>query len=213
VKNLLFIFILIICPNLTFTQDNIDSLEVELVNDPNNVSVLIQLGRIYHDFGTEGDKEAVKMGEKYLENAVSLDSENAIAIAYYGSILTMKARDSKAPWNRIKHGRKGLSFIDRAVELEPNNLDVRIIRAMNSLLTPSFLGRLKYSFEDFEYVINNDHFKSWIADSKAYVYYNLGNAYKKDDKLVEAKKYYEMALKEAPLSESGKAAKLALEER
>ena len=211
-KNLLFIFFFIIYSNLTNAQNNIDSLKAELTNDPNNISLLIKLGRIYHDFGIEGDKEVVKKGEKYLEKAIELDSKNAIAVAYYGSILTMKARDAKMPWNKIKYGKKGLSFIDQAVELEPDNLEVRIIRAMNSFYAPSFLGRLKYSFEDFQYVIKNDQFINWSADAKAYIYFNLGNAYKKDNKSVEAKKYYEMALKEAPSSKSGKAAKLALDE-
>ncbi len=204
---LLFIFI----TTSLFAQNKIDSLKVKLKTEPNNIQALTDLGIYYHDLGVKSDKKAVENGEELFTKILSLDSTNAVATAYLGSILSLKARDARMPWNKIKYAKRGFVQLDKAVQMEPENLNVRVIRAMNSYQVPQIMKRMKFAFEDFNFIINHEEFKNWLADSRAFVYLHLGKAYERDDQHDKARECFDLAMKEAPFSKSGKEAKLVLE--
>ena len=176
-------------------------------NEPNNISALIALGVYYHDLGVDGDKKAVNKGEEFFEKVLSLDSSNAFATGYYGSILSLKARDAKMPWTKIKYAKQGFEQLDKSIQMNPDDLDVRLIRAMNSYQVPKIMKRLPLSFEDFNFIIDHKTFESWTADHKAFVYLHFGRALEKDDQDDKARECFETAAKIAPLSKSGIEAK------
>jgi tetratricopeptide (TPR) repeat protein len=191
-------------------QNKIDSLKTIIKNDPNNVQALIVLGVHYHDLGVAGDHKAVEQGEEMLKKAVSLDPNNAYATGYYGSILSLKARDASMPWTRVKYAKQGFDQLDKSIEMNPNDLDVRLIRAMNSYQVPKIMKRLPISLEDFDFIIKHKTFESWSADHRAFVYLHFGKALDKDDQHKKAKELFELAIKEAPGSKSAGEAKKAL---
>lgn len=204
------LFLSIILTTSLFAQNKIDSLKTIIKNDPNNVQALIALGVHYHDLGVAGDHKAVEQGEQLFKNALSLDPNNAFAMGFYGSILSLKARDAKIPWTRIKYAKKGFEQLDKSIQMNPDDLDVRLIRAMNSYQVPKIMKRLPLSLEDFDFIIKHETFKTWTPEHRAFVYLHFGKALEKDDQHEKAKEFIEQAIKEAPGSKSAQEAKKAL---
>ena len=210
VNKFLLLFLLIFLTTSLFAQNKIDSLQTVIKNEPNNIQALIALGVHYHDLGVAGDKKAVDKGEEIFEKVLSLDSDNAFATGYYGSILSLKARDAKMPWTRIKYAKQGFEQLDKSIQMNPEDLGVRSIRAMNGYQVPKIMKRLPLSLEDFNFIINHKTFESWTPDHRAFVYLHFGKALEKDDQDEKSREYFEMAAKIAPQSKSGIEAKAKL---
>lgn len=191
-------------------QTKIDSLKTIIKNEPNNIQAKIALGVYYHDLGVAGDSKAVERGIELLEQALAGDPNNAYALGYYGSILSLKARDASMPWTKVKYAKQGFEQLDKSIEMNPDDLDVRLIRAMNSYQVPKFMKRLTLSIEDFNFIIKHKTFESWTPDHRAFVYLHFGKALEKDDQPKKAKEFFELAIKEAPGSKSAQDAKKAL---
>ena len=206
-KNYVIILLLMLLTTSLFAQNKIDSLKSIIKNDPNNIQALIALGVHYHDLGVAGDLKAVEQSEKFLKKVVSMDSTNAYATGYFGSILSLKARDASMPWTKVKYAKQGFEQLDKSIEMNPEDLDVRLIRAMNSSQVPKFMKRLTLSIEDFNFIIKHKTFGSWTPDHRAFVYLHFGKALEKDDQPEKAKEFFELAIKEAPGSKSAQDAK------
>ena len=205
-------FLFILLTTSLFAQTKIDSLKTIIKNEPNNIQALTELGVQYHDLGVAGDHKAVEQGEEILKKVLSLDSTNAFATGYYGSILSLKARDASMPWTKIKYAKQGFEQLDKSIQMNPEDLDVRLIRAMNSYQVPKIMKRLSLAFDDFNFIIKHKTFDSWTADHKAFVYLHFGKALEKDDQHVKAREFFELAIKAAPASKSAQEAKKALEQ-
>lgn len=206
-KGILFSVFGILLVSSLFAQTKVDSLKNVLKNDPNNIQALVALGVHYHDLGVVGDSKAVEQGEQLLKKALSLDPNNAYATGYYGSILSLKARDASMPWTKVKFAKQGFEQLDKSIQMNPDDLDVRLIRAMNSYQVPKMMSRLPLSIEDFEFIIKHKKFESWTPDNRAFVYLHFGKALEKDEQHEKAKQMFELAIKEAPLSKSAQEAK------
>lgn len=127
--------------------------ENQLKSDPTNIELLLKLGKAYHDLAGENeDKAAVKKAEGYLSKLLAIEPGNAPAMVYYGSVLTMKAREAFFPWEKMKYMKKGFVQMDSAVALDPDEPEVRLIRAINSTSVPKMFHRLKMAFSDFKYM-------------------------------------------------------------
>lgn len=210
-KKILFsVFGILLVSSLIAQTKKIDSLKTIIKNEPNNIQAKIALGVHYHDLGVAGDRQAVERGQELLEQALSLDPNNAYALGYYGSILSLKARDASMPWIKVKYAKQGFEQLDKSIQMEPNDLDVRLIRAMNSYQVPKIMKRLALSLEDFNFIINHEAFKSWTPEHRAFVYFHFGKALEKDDQPEKAREYFELAIKEAPGSKSAQDAKKAI---
>ncbi|MGD9488931.1 MAG: tetratricopeptide repeat protein [Calditrichaceae bacterium] len=187
-----------------------DSLKTILKNNPHDSETMLKLAVIYHDQGVDGDKDAVKKSEQYLTKILEVSPSNALAMAYLGSVHSLYGRDSKMPWNKIKHVKKGTAIMDSAVALAPADPDVRLVRAMNSLNLPGFLGRRKFCFIDFQFIIDGESFQSAPGEMKALVYYHYARAFEKEDKKEETESNFKLAVDAAPKSKWGKMAEDAL---
>ena len=64
--------------------------------------------------GSENDNESASAQFRQLSEA---DAENPLFLAYYGSTITIKARDAWMPWKKLKLGDQGLDLIDKAKEI------------------------------------------------------------------------------------------------
>ena len=83
-----------------------------LNKDPQNTEVLLKLGKHFHDLGGNGDKKAAKKSVQYLRRLLELEPRNSVAMVYYGSGLTMRARDMFFPWDKMKYMKKGMVQMD-----------------------------------------------------------------------------------------------------
>ena len=167
--------------------------ENQLKKDPDNRELLLNLGKHYHNFGgTKENKDAVRKAEKYLFKLLEMEPENCIALVYYGSVLTMKARDAFFPWDKLKWVKKGISRMDEAVTLESDNPEVRFIRGVNSATMPKMMSRLSVALEDFVHIEKLNREKPLNMTKKFWLpyYYNYGLALYKNKEFEAAKEKY-----------------------
>ena len=147
----------ITCFSFSTALAQVEQLEQQLEQDPENVEVLMQLGAYYHDLGGEQkNKQTVEKAKKYLEKILSLQSEHCLAKVYYGSVLTMKAREAFFPWKKMGYMRKGFETMDDAVRLCIDHPQVRLIRAINNTTVPLSFSRLPIALADFDFIFNLD---------------------------------------------------------
>lgn len=167
--------------------------ENQLKSDPTNTELLLQLGKAYHDLAGENeDKAAAKKAEKYLLKLLAIEPGNAPAIVYYGSVLTMKAREAFFPWDKMKYMKKGFAKMDSAVALDPGEPEVRLIRAINSTSVPKMFHRLNMALSDFNYIEGLEQEKLDEMTNKFWLpyYFYFGLALEKDEQLEPAREKF-----------------------
>ncbi len=136
------------------SSSRIQGMEKLLSAHPDDPRLLLTLGEIYHMKGARGDKDAVKHSKALLEKLVELEPGNATARAWYGSVLTLCGRDAWLPIEKMRLVQKGLIEMDRAVELAPDDVAIRLLRARNGLSLPGVFHRLNTSIGDLEHVLS-----------------------------------------------------------
>jgi hypothetical protein len=78
----------------------------------------------------------------------SADTENPLIVAYIGTLEALKAKHSWNPYNKIKYVSLSQKTMRKAVERDPNNLEIRFMRFSIQHHTPAFLGFSKDLEED-----------------------------------------------------------------
>ena len=192
--------------------DLIKTLEDSLKIAPNNSRLLLNLGILYHNAGSAGDEDAVERGEELLEKLVELEPENPDVHCWYGSVLTLVGRDAWLPFNKTRYVNKGTKEMDVAVKLAPDNVNIRMVRANNSLALPSFFNRIDTAIVDFEHLITmaEKNQKMFDNDFQSRIHLKLGYAYKKKGKLDKARESWKKSTELSPESDSGMKAKKLL---
>ena len=172
---------------LLFSQNfAINELERKLIKEPQNIELLKQLGASYFFSAGKGNKEAVEKGVQTYQKLFKIDSSDVLAIAHYGCLLTMKARDSFFPWSKMKWTKKGIVQIDKAVNMAPENIQVRSIRATTYTNFPAMFKKLETALKDFNFILRKE--KDCSDEFKLNFYYYYGVALNKNKNIVEAKK-------------------------
>jgi tetratricopeptide (TPR) repeat protein len=133
-------------------KDEFARLEKALAAQPTNTALLFEIADLCHDEGVHDNKEAVKRAEKFLRDLLKLDATNAPALALLGSTYTMKGRDAFWPTTQISLVKQGNKFMDDAVQLAPDHARVRLIRGLNNVHMPGWLGREKVALDDLTWL-------------------------------------------------------------
>ncbi|MGI5920725.1 MAG: tetratricopeptide repeat protein [Syntrophomonadaceae bacterium] len=108
-----------------------------------------------HQKGVQGDVEAVKEAYSLLKKIRSAVPDNNLVEAYYGSVTTLLGRDELDPLERIKKVNKGLKILDRVINKDPENIDIRLLRGNICFRLPEpFFHRTASAIEDFSYLIS-----------------------------------------------------------
>lgn len=142
---------LILASILAAFGQSVEDLERSLKKDPDNKAVLNALGRIYHDrAGLEGQSGAAEKAERFLRRFLELEPDDSSAMANLGSVLTIQAGNMGENMEALDLLNQGFTLMDKAVFLAPKNPEVRLVRAINSLLVPEIFGRLELAGEDFK---------------------------------------------------------------
>lgn len=133
----------------------------------------IQKGiELHNKSRTEGMATAEKASE-LLEPYIK---ENAIACAYFGSVMTVKAGivSEKNPVKALKYLQTGGDYIDKAVELAPNEARIRMLRLENGIEVSRSSPVKRYSVikKDVKWFIDADNISKASADlqGEAYLY-------------------------------------------
>lgn len=195
-----------------YCQDKSKELEQKLKTNPGDESALMEIGRLYHDQGASGDGGAVDKGIRVFDQLLAIDSTNAAAVAYRGALWTMQGRDSWWPPNKLKYMKKGCEELDRAIEMDPGNIMVHLIRGINGLGLPDYAGRLSTSLEDFIVLLRRPDFQEQTKELKAVIFYYGGVAHKRADDYDKARELFKRAIAILPGSEYAKRSQEELRE-
>jgi len=144
-----------------------------------------------HDLGVAGDKKAVVEAHKLLQQFLEQEPENVEAKGYLGSIISLIGRDAISPMERMNKALEGLKILDQVVKSNPENTQVRILRANVSYRLPEmYFHRTDTAVEDFKYLISRYEKDPSIFTEDFYwkLLYDLGGAYKNLNRQEEAKK-------------------------
>jgi tetratricopeptide (TPR) repeat protein len=183
--------------------DRLAVLQNRLQSDPTNTLILFQLGDLCHDKGANNDEKAVILAEGYFKRLLAIDPNHAMARVLYGSVLTMKARDTLWPTTQLSYVKAGNRQMDAAVKLAPEDAQVRFARAVNNFHMPAIMGREEIVQEDLAWLWH----QAQVADTKLNVGQKqtvalcYGQTLQKKNKLDEALQVWRAGLALAPKSE------------
>ncbi len=85
----------------------------------------------------------------------ALLNDGAIYDGYHGAALALKASFSWNPISKLSYFNKGRKMIDAAVDSEPDNIELRVIRLSIQSNTPKIVGYNKNIEEDKNFILNN----------------------------------------------------------
>ena len=92
---------------------------------------------------------------------------NKILVAYKGSAITISAKFQKKISDKIKSFKEGAKLVEFAIESEPNNIEIRLIRLSIQENVPKIVKYNKNKKEDAAYILA--HYSEQSNDLKAYL--------------------------------------------
>ncbi|AOW19204.1 hypothetical protein [Urechidicola croceus] len=85
-----------------------------------------------------------------------LENEESVTLKAYSAImLFMKSRYVKFPTAKMKYFNKGKKRLEKLINENPDNIEIRYLRFFMQKQIPKFLGYNKNIEEDFLYIMNN----------------------------------------------------------
>lgn len=151
-----------------------------MANDSNKYMKQFKEAKKLHNKGVDGDKKAVKSANEELLKLREAEPDNALIEAYYGSSLALLARDAAKPLKQADNAQEGLDALNRAVTLDPNQKEIRLLRANVCLRLPeSFFHCSQTAIEDFSFLLDRYQESSSYLTQKQVneILRNLSKAY------------------------------------
>jgi len=172
-------------------SEDIDPPQQVLAEEVNHTQKILEEAIKLHDLGIAGDKKAVVEAHKLLKEYLEQDPENVKAKGYLGSIISLIGRDSINTTERMNKALEGLKILDQIIKGNPENTQVRILRANVCYRLPEmYFHRTDTAVEDFKYLISSYEKDQSIFMENYYwkILYDLGGAYRNLNRHDEAKK-------------------------
>jgi tetratricopeptide (TPR) repeat protein len=153
-----------------------DELKARLEAEPDNVELLVALGKAYLD------EESYAEADKVLREAISRDSLNAGAYKWLGTAMAYSMEGDlyderiheNTDWATMM-AFEIIGYLDKAVELAPGDVEARLLHGMMAVMFPFFVGKLDQGIDNLQMVLD-----SGASDEmKAQAAYGLGYAYQK----------------------------------
>ncbi|TXK79808.1 hypothetical protein [Paenibacillus sp. N3.4] len=176
-----------------------------MANNSNDEKQFKEAKKLHND-GIDGDKKAVKSANEKLLKLRETEPDNALIEAYYGSSLALLARDAVKPLEKEEKALEGLDALNRAVTLDPNQKEIRLLRANVCLRLPeSYFHCSKTAIEDFSFLLDRYQESSSYLSQKQVreVLRNLSTAYQNAGKQDEANAVLQRLAKMNPEKHDG----------
>ncbi|UCD06446.1 MAG: DUF2271 domain-containing protein [candidate division WOR-3 bacterium] len=150
-------------------------LEEKVTKDPEDFDYLLALGRAYYDNGYYDQAEIM------LRRAITIDSSSGEAyrlLAYTVSEISSVDYDPRIYMDtdfRTDLAFETIDLLDKAVTLVPDDIELKLTRAIASIQMPFFVNRIDQGIEELEEIIKSD-----VSDeTRAQALYWLGYAHQK----------------------------------
>ena len=159
----------------------------------------LEEAREMHHQAVTGGKEEVAAAFAYFEKALREDPGNNLFKAYHADCLSMMGRESGDHALLFGNAIKALIDLDKAVNGNPEDIDIRLLRANHSCRLPEqFFRRSATAMGDFEYLLQRYQEDNTVFDQKTWlrIQEDLGQVYERLEMKEEAKlvwgKLYEL---------------------
>jgi tetratricopeptide (TPR) repeat protein len=174
--------------------EKISEFQGKLNQNPTDYEALKAIGIAYSIKANEEVKTYAPKAVEFLTRAHEIDTKDYETMCYLGSATTMMARTTWNPVKKMSYVNKGTGFMDKAVRRDPDNMSVRLTRALNSKNLPSFLERGHIALEDFEHLAGLIENKPGVSQGiKKTVYSNLAELYGKAGDREKADRFSRLA--------------------
>jgi cytochrome c-type biogenesis protein CcmH/NrfG len=175
-------------------SEKISGFQKGLDQNPSDYEALKALGIAYHIKARKDAKEYAPRAVEFLSRAYEINKKDKETMCYLGSATTMMAKTTWNPMRKMSYVNKGAGLMDKAVKRDPDNVSVRMTRALNSKSLPSFLNRGDIALEDFEHLAGLIEKNSGdLTSIKKKVYSNLAELYIKAGDQARAEKFRKLA--------------------
>lgn len=84
--------------------------------------------------------ESSKLTDSLYKKLIKLPNKTALITAYIGTLEALKAKHSWNPYNKIKYVKVSLKTMQKAINMDKENMEIRFMRFSIEHFTPSFLG-------------------------------------------------------------------------
>lgn len=126
------IIVSIIFPNSIFGINNIPF-------DESEISILTNLRLKYYQ--AVEDEDYLDELESFVKNEIpKREKFKVYSIAYSGGIAAVKSKHAFWPMKKLNYLKESLRFLNQAIEMDPDNLEIRFMRFSILHYVPSFLG-------------------------------------------------------------------------
>ncbi len=96
-----------------------------------------------------------KADEFYELTQKGLKNMGAVYKGYHGAALALKASFGWNPISKLSHFNKGKKMIEEAIQAEPENIELRMIRLSIQANAPKIVGYYKNIDEDKDFMLKN----------------------------------------------------------
>jgi hypothetical protein len=127
-------------------------LEKAIAADPANQALRFRLGAVLCDLGAAGEEDSAGEALKLFATLHKDAPHDPEVLAFYGNACTIEAKYSFV-LTKLSWAHDGFNYLDDAVKDAPDDVTVRVIRALNSAQVPGFLGREQTAREDFAWIM------------------------------------------------------------
>jgi hypothetical protein len=136
--------------------------------------------RSQFEAGRAGSHDATERAQQLFSQLLRKDAENPLYLAYYGSTYTLQARDSLAPWTRIKLINQGTALLDRALALLEHPpaaastaaLETRLVAIATFIALPETLfHRRAAAKREYQRAVASLDFPAASPDLKGHLHY------------------------------------------
>jgi len=116
-----------------------------VLNEPNFITI-----RASYKLALTNDKKISQ-----LKKQTDAYPQSGLALAYNATAWALMARETNWIPDKLDYAAKANDFLNKSVQLDPNNVEIRFLRFSFQCNTPDMLGYKKHLKQDKDYLIKN----------------------------------------------------------
>jgi tetratricopeptide (TPR) repeat protein len=156
---------------------------------------------------------ALQLAQDTFTKVLEQDHDNPRGLIHHGEAETERGLLAQAAGNARASSmlfQRGMSDMDRAIRLAPEELDLRLVRGWMFAPWPPIVGTSRIAIDDLERVVRHPKFKSLSGEQRAHTFDALGIAYSTAGQIEKARMAFRTGIDAAPESSFGRDAALRL---